>query len=104
MDAAGQSVSGVREALAVTLLLLRVSSHLPQPDTLSNLSQDVVGVVIRVRGQDTQLSLSQVEAATFEGSQDFIHGGARCKHRHKTVSLTRKTCSFICFLLQYLMG
>lgn len=75
MDAAGESVGGVREGLGVTLL--GSGPYLPQPDTLTDLSQDVVAVVVRIRGQDAQLGFSQVEAAPFEGGQDLIHGGTR---------------------------
>lgn len=80
VDAAGQGVGRVRKALSVTLLLLRSRPYLLQPDTLPDLSQDVVGVVVRVGGQDPQFGLPQVEAAPFEGGQDLIHGGARCRH------------------------
>lgn len=80
MDAACQWVGGVGKGLGVTLLL-RPGPYLLQPDALPDLSQDVVGVIVWVRGQDSQLGLSQVEAAAFERGQYFIHGGARCGHK-----------------------
>lgn len=79
VDAAGQSVGWVWEALGVTLLL-RPRTYLLQPDTLPDLSQDVVGVVVRVGGQDSQLGLPQVETAPFERGQYLVHGGARWRH------------------------
>ena len=82
MDAAGQGVGGVREALGVALLLLRAGAYLLQPDALPDLSQDVVAVVVRVRRQDPQLGLPQVEAAAFERGQNLVHGGARCRKTH----------------------
>lgn len=47
MDATGQSVGRVGEALGVTLLL-RPGPYLLQPDALPDLSQDVVAVVVWV--------------------------------------------------------
>lgn len=64
MDAAGQSVGRVGEALGVSRLL-RPGPDLLQPDALPDLSQDVVAVVVRVGAQDPQLGLPQVETAPF---------------------------------------
>lgn len=76
MDAAGQSVGRVWEALGVTLLFWS-GTYLLQPDALPDLRQDVVGVVVWVGGQDSQLSFPQVETASLERGQYLIHGGAR---------------------------
>lgn len=80
VDAARQRVSGVGKSLGEALLLWP-GPDLLQPDALPDLGQDVVGVIVWVRGQDSQLGLPQVEAAAFERGQDFVHGGARCGHR-----------------------
>lgn len=52
VDASGQSVGRVGEAPGVALLL-RPGPYFLEPDTLPDLSQDVVAVVVRVRGQDS---------------------------------------------------
>lgn len=80
VDAARQRVRGVGKGLGVALLL-RPGPYLLQPDALPDLGQDVVGVIVWVRGQDSQLGLPQVEAAAFQRGQHFIHGGACCGHR-----------------------
>lgn len=87
VNAAGQSVGRVGEAFGMTLLL-RSGPYLPKPDALSDLSQDIVAVVIRIRAQDPQLSLPQVETAPLEWCQHLIHGRARWEHRAETISLT----------------
>lgn len=77
MDAAGQGVGRVQEALGVALLL-RPGADLLQTHALPDLSQDVVAVVVRVGAQDAQLGLSQVEAAALQRGQHLVHGRARC--------------------------
>lgn len=79
VDAARQRVRGVGKGLGVALLF-GPGPYLLQPDALPDLGQDVVGVIVWVGGQDSQLGLPQVEAAAFQRGQYFIHGGACCGH------------------------
>lgn len=79
VDAAGQSIGRVWEALGVTLLFWS-GTYLLQPDALPDLRQDVVGVVVWVGGQDAQLSFPQVETAALQRGQYLVHGGARWRH------------------------
>ncbi len=76
VDAAGQRV-GRRRSSAAALL----SAHLTQLHSFTDLSQDVVVVVlVRIRRQNTQLGLPQVEASALQAGQNLVHRRARWGH------------------------
>lgn len=77
VDAPRQGVGGGPQS---SLLLALLPGHPPQFDSLANLNQNAVGVIVALgRHQAPLVHLPQVEAAPLQGGQHLVHGWAHCR-------------------------
>lgn len=76
MDAPSQGVGGRGE---LSLVFSLSAGNTTKFDPLTNLGQDAVWVIVTLgRRQGTLVDLPQMEAASLQGGEHLVHGGAYC--------------------------